>query len=93
MTAAGGERIRLEAGSHRYPFTFSLPPNVPSSFEGEHGYVRYTAEATMERPWKFNHVTRCAFTVISLVDLNLEPMELRVNPCIYTMHVVAYLNT
>jgi len=77
--AAGGESNRLEAGNHRFPFTFNLPPTVPSSFEGEVGYVRYTAEAAMERPWKFNHVTRSAFTVISLVDLNMQPMEFRVN--------------
>jgi len=76
--AAGGEGTRIEAGTNRYPFMFQLPPNVPSSFEGEIGYVRYTAEATMERPWKFNHVTRSAFTVISLVDLNLEPPEFKV---------------
>ena len=34
----------------------------------------------MERPWKFNHVTRSAFTVISLVDLNMEPTEFKVMP-------------
>jgi len=69
----------LEAGTYRYPFTFPLPPNVPSSFEGEHGYVRYTVEAKIDRPWKFDHVSRSAFTVINHVDLNLEPFELRVN--------------
>ena len=74
----------MEAGSHRYPFTFTLPPTAPSSFESAArdpnvGYVRYTAEATMDRPWKFNHVTRSAFTVISIVDLNMEPPEFRVN--------------
>jgi len=81
LTADGGESSRLDAGIHRYPFTFSLPPTVPSSFEGQWGSVRYTAEATMERPWKFDHSTRSAFTVISLVDLNLEPPEFKVmNP-------------
>jgi len=79
FTAAEAESIRLEAGTHRYPFTFTIPPNAPSSFEGEYGYVRYTAEATMNRPWKFNHVTRSAFTVISIVDLNREPVEYAVN--------------
>ena len=41
--------------------------------------MRYTAEAKMVRPLKSDHVTRSAFTVISLVDLNLEPAEFRVN--------------
>jgi len=77
--AAEGDTISLEAGSHSYPFKFSLPSDVPSSFEGEHGYVRYTVEAKIDLPWKCDHVTRSAFTVINNVDLNLEPIELRVN--------------
>jgi len=79
LTAASAESFRLEGGTHRYPFTFRLPPSVPSSYEGQVGYVRYTAEAKMVRPLKSDHVTRSAFTVISLVDLNLEPAEFRVN--------------
>jgi len=78
LCAASGESYRIAAGTHQYPFQFSLPSGVPSSFEGEVGYVRYTAEAKMERPWKFDHVTRSAFTVISLVDLNLEPPQFTV---------------
>ena len=85
FTAAEGDSVRLEAGTHRYPFRFSLPSNVPSSYEGEYGYVRYTAEAKMDRPWKFDHVTCSAFTVISLVDLNLEQPEFRVNYHVYMM--------
>jgi len=81
LSAAGGESSQLDAGTHRYPFTFSLPPTVPSSFEGFSGSVRYTAEATMERPGKFDRNTRSAFTVISGVDLNLEPQEFKVTPC------------
>ena len=83
--SAGGKNARMEAGNHRLPFSFILPPTVPSSFESKVGYVRYTAEATMERSWKFNHVTRSAFTVISIVDLNMEPMEYRVNISFYTL--------
>lgn len=78
--SSGGESSQLTAGTHRYPFTFSLPATLPSSFEGVHGSVRYTAEASMERPWKFDHTTRSAFTVISLVDLNLEPQQFK-EPC------------
>ena len=84
MTTASGEKVRLEAGTHRYPFTFSIPPQAPSSYEGELGHVRYTAETKMVRPWKFNQVTRSAFTVVSLVDLNLEPAEFRVNAFVST---------
>jgi len=72
----------MEAGTHKYPFSFTLPPTVPPSFEGVHGYVRYTAKATMERPWKFNHDTHSAFTVIGLLDLNLEHPQFRVTSLI-----------
>jgi len=85
---AAGESSHMAAGSHRFPFTFVLPETAPSSFEGDVGYVRYTAEAKMERPWKFDHVTRSAFTVISLVDLNLESPDFKV-----TLHHLLFLSS
>lgn len=39
----------LPAGTHTYPFTCALPPTLPSSFEGEHGHVRYTVKMTLDR--------------------------------------------
>ena len=39
----------LPAGSHSYPFTCALPPQLPSSFESELGYVRYTIKVTLDR--------------------------------------------
>lgn len=67
------------AGSHNHPFTFQLPRTLPSSFEGAHGYVRYWAKACMDRPWKFNHDTKSAFTVICPLDLNANAQALRVS--------------
>lgn len=62
--------IELPAGAHTFPFTCALPPQLPCSFEGEYGYIRYTIKVTLERPWKFDQDTKMAFTVISPVDLN-----------------------
>lgn len=67
------EPVELPAGKHSYPFTCALPPTLPSSFEGEFGHVRYTVKVTLDRPWKFDQDTKMAFTVISPVDLNLNP--------------------
>ncbi|XP_055375137.1 arrestin domain-containing protein 17 [Condylostylus longicornis] len=63
----------LPAGTHTYPFSCALPPTLPSSFEGAHGHVRYTIKITLDRPWKFDQDMKMAFTVISPVDLNLNP--------------------
>lgn len=63
----------LTAGEYSFPFSYVLPYNVPSSFEGEHGHVRYTARAVIDRPWKFDHETKTAFSVICPLDLNANP--------------------
>lgn len=68
-----GAEIEIPVGTHIYPFTCLLPPTLPSSFEGEYGHVRYTVKVTLDRPWKFDQETKTAFTVLSPVDLNLNP--------------------
>ncbi|XP_049871660.1 arrestin domain-containing protein 17 [Pectinophora gossypiella] len=68
-----GNEIEIPAGKHVYNFTCALPPVLPSSFEGQFGYVRYTVKVTLDRPWKFDQETKMAFTVINALDLNLNP--------------------
>ena len=63
----------MPSGTHTYPFNYVLPPNLPSSFESDFGRIRYTAKAILDRPWKFDHETKVAFTVVSHFDLNKEP--------------------
>lgn len=43
-------------------------------FEGGYGYIRYTIKVTFERPWKFNQSSKMAFTVLSPLHLNRDPM-------------------
>ncbi|XP_077296197.1 arrestin domain-containing protein 3 [Arctopsyche grandis] len=68
-----GNDIEIPEGTHSYPFTCVLPPTLPSSFEGEFGFVRYTVKVTLDRPWKFDQETKMAFTVTSHLDLNSLP--------------------
>jgi hypothetical protein len=71
--AVAGVTEVLPAGEHSFKFSMMLPCHLPSSFEGEYGYVRYTVKATLDRPWKFDHEVKAAFTVLSHLDLNLDP--------------------
>ncbi|KIH45791.1 arrestin domain protein, partial [Ancylostoma duodenale] len=65
------ERV-LPAGVHEVPFSYTLPKSLPTSFEGEFGHIRYTCRAICERPWDFDIVTRKAFTVIGIEDINSD---------------------
>ncbi|KAL4228037.1 hypothetical protein ACF0H5_013475 [Mactra antiquata] len=63
----------LPAGNHTYPFSYTLPPNLPSSYESDIGHVRYQLKARIDKPWKFDHKTKKLFTVVSMLDLNQQP--------------------
>ncbi|KTF74387.1 hypothetical protein cypCar_00036152 [Cyprinus carpio] len=40
-------------GSHVFPFRFQLPQqNMPPSFKGFHGWVKYVLTVKLSRPWK-----------------------------------------
>ncbi|XP_072037795.1 arrestin domain-containing protein 3-like isoform X2 [Amphiura filiformis] len=71
-TASEDLQYTLDAGIHRFPFQFQLPNRpMPCSFEGTLGYVRFFMRAVIDRPWKFDHVTKRAFTVAGIpYDLN-----------------------
>ncbi|XP_077295393.1 arrestin domain-containing protein 3-like [Arctopsyche grandis] len=63
----------LVAGKHTFNFTIVLPPNLPSSFEGMYGHVRYLAEVKLKRPYKIDLSSKNVFTVLSHLNLNELP--------------------
>ncbi|BFZ02495.1 hypothetical protein BsWGS_05534 [Bradybaena similaris] len=73
FSTQGGNDIRLAEGRHDFPFQFQIPHGVPSSFEGSHGHIKYTVKCTIGRAWKFDHTIKRPFTIISILDLNLQP--------------------
>ena len=68
---AGQVGHKIPYGHNEYTFSFRLPNNIPCSFEHTNGYIRYTVKAVIDRPWKFDHECKAAFTVVSNLDLNL----------------------
>lgn len=71
-----GEGTPLAAGKHELPFELPLDRNLPCSFEGQFGFIRYTVKVTLERPWKMTVQEKKHFTVIGKLDLNMEPKAL-----------------
>ncbi|XP_060877415.1 arrestin domain-containing protein 3-like [Metopolophium dirhodum] len=70
----GGEgKLLLKEGDHVYPFSVSLPDNLPSTFEEEYGRVQYTAKVVINIPWDIKKGKEIAFEVISTLHLNDEP--------------------
>ena len=68
---------QLPPGNYEWPFSFQLPSVVlPTSYEGNSGKIRYWLEARMDRPRKFDHVSKFAFTILERVDLNLSQEDL-----------------
>ena len=77
MTPAGldveDSGICLPMGTHSFPFEYALGRDLPPTYGGRWGQVRYAAKAILHRPWKFDIVREKEIVVQSLVDLNNEP--------------------
>ena len=64
----------MGAGRHQYPFTFVLPTQIPPSFEGTFGHIRYALRCVAQRPWlKRDYACQTSLNVGSIVDLNTLP--------------------
>lgn len=42
---------RVQSGETRYDFKFDMSRDIPGSYQGTHGYIRYTLEAKIEVSW------------------------------------------
>jgi len=45
------ENLTIPMGESRYDFSFTLPPNIPGSYKGPYGSIKYTIEAKAEISW------------------------------------------
>ena len=66
---------RLEPGVvYTFPFGYVLPPNLPSSFIGRHGSVKYFVEGHVHRKGLHMATKRLLpFSVVGIRDLNYFP--------------------
>lgn len=67
----------LSPGVHTFPFKLGLPPNLPSTFLGVHGWVQYFCRAVLKEPSGLVHKNQQVFIIINPIDLNAEPVNLQ----------------
>ena len=67
-----GPHHTLPVGEHRWAFAFRLPKEMlPSSFEGEHGAIRWYLKVEVDKPFpSINNKWYRTFTVLSKLDMN-----------------------
>jgi len=69
--AAGpDEGFLFAAGNHGFQFDLTLPAELPGSFEGRWGDVRYSVKATLKRPSRFDIEREAELNVSAHLDLN-----------------------
>lgn len=67
----------LSPGVHTFPFKLGLPPSLPSTFLGSHGWVQYFCRAILKEPSGLVHKNQQVFIIINPIDLNSEPVSLQ----------------
>uniref|UniRef100_A0A240PP89 Arrestin_C domain-containing protein n=1 Tax=Anopheles christyi TaxID=43041 RepID=A0A240PP89_9DIPT len=61
----------LAIGTHTYHFSCDLPAHLPTSFEGYHGRIRYTAKVSVHRTKaRIDPIGQVSFTVLRHLNLN-----------------------
>ena len=62
----------IKPGAHVFPFKFQLPQNLPSSFEGKFGKIKYTLRCCIQKQYRNKILeTSIDINVISLFNLNI----------------------
>ncbi|KAJ9595692.1 hypothetical protein L9F63_013105 [Diploptera punctata] len=69
----GDTKHHFEIGPKTFPFNFTLPQKIPTSFESSTGYVRYSITAYLEESDGRLQTAVAVFTVNAILDLNRIP--------------------
>lgn len=63
----------VSPGLYSFQFECDLPDNLPTSYEGKFGFIRYVAAVYIKHPLYADKVYVKAFTVIKPHNLNVYP--------------------
>ncbi|EDV93645.1 arrestin domain-containing protein 17 [Drosophila grimshawi] len=69
--------LELSPGEHTFTFNVALGHQLPSSFRGSYGSIKYKMRILIQRPWTFDQRHTIPFTVVKNMPL---PATYRSNP-------------
>lgn len=82
-----GPNLVLAAGEYSFPFEFRIPEdNLPTTFEGKHGCVKYWLKAIIDRPWKEDKTVMEALNVVERIDVNQPEFLVRSDRVVSDQH-------
>ena len=67
-----GENLSIPMGESRYDFSFQLPSNIPGSYEGAYGSIKYSMEAKAEVSWARDPKTKEDLPLAFNMELDSE---------------------
>lgn len=72
-----GQPFPLFKGTTNYDFSFDLKPELPSTFVGECGKIKYKLDVIVSKAWSFDEKQTIALNIIQTVNLNCVPAMLQ----------------
>lgn len=70
---------RLAIGTHEFRFRFRIPSKLPSSYEGEYGFIRYTVTVLIEIPKLPNIEYEKRITILRLTNLHDPDLQVKID--------------
>ncbi|KAJ8968527.1 hypothetical protein NQ317_001722 [Molorchus minor] len=74
----------LPQGRHEYSFSFILPTNLPGTFHGRYGSIKFSVKVTVDRPYKIDYVDEKEFNLVAPINFNDIKGQLQLEPVAYS---------
>lgn len=82
----------MVAKIHRFPFQFKLPSELPVSFEGTYGYIRYELLGIIESRLQPNGIFIAPITVLKAISVNDPGLQVFIYLFICLLSIRCYSN-